>query len=188
MEVIDSHAERLRHFSVFVQDQSPRACIRNLHTFDPGKASPCFFPDTATPSPLVVMLQRLKRFRRRMVRRARRSEVLAGLMVFTGLVVLMISLPVTLPLVAVLHAREMRRRRLAVENFACAVCGNVLGEPALARADTVWAGYIERLCREKPGYRFRLVRRVHAVCTRCGAGYEYDDSQRVFRPLPADAF
>ncbi len=122
----------------------------------------------------------LQRAWRRLRRRARRSRWLFGLLVLVVATVLIVSLPVLLPLVAVLHVRDLRRRRSATEAFACVQCGAVLGAAALERADAEWAGHLARLHREHPGCTFRLVRDLHAICTRCDTPYRYDEERRTF--------
>lgn len=123
---------------------------------------------------------RLRRTWRRLSRRARRSELLLGLLILVVATVLILSLPVLLPVVAVLEARDRRRLRAAADAFACLECGEILGLAALERADADWAGHLARLHREHPGCRFRLVRDVHAVCTRCGARYRFDEKSAIF--------
>ena len=123
----------------------------------------------------------LRRTWRRLRRRARRSRWLFGLLVLVVATVLIVGLPVILPLAALLHVRD-RRRRLATEGFACGQCGRVLGAAALARADADWAEHLARWYREHPGCAFRLVRELDAVCTRCDTPYRYDEKRRTFGP------
>ncbi len=124
--------------------------------------------------------QRFRRWRRRLARRLRRNAVVQGTGVLLGLIVLTLFLPVILPLAAVLHARDLRRKRLAAACFVCVGCGQVLGQAALDRADAEWAEFVAKLHREHPGYRFRLVRDVDAVCLHCGARYHFDQETRTF--------
>ena len=124
----------------------------------------------------------LRRTWRRLKRRARRSRWSFGLLVLGVATGLIVGLPVLLPLAALLHVRDRRRRRLAAEAFACGSCGKTLGAAALARADAEWAEHMARLYREHPGYRFRLVRELDAVCTHCDAPYRYDEKRRTFGP------
>ena len=94
---------------------------------------------------------------------------------------LIVLLPVLLPVALVLHARDLRRRRVSVARFVCVGCGQVLGLGALARADTAGAEYVEKLQREHPGYRVRLLREVDAICLQCGTRYHFDEKKRTFR-------
>ena len=128
-------------------------------------------------------LRRLRRRYRRAVRRVRRSRVLFGLIVLVCAAVLIVTLPVTLPLAALLHVRDLRRLRAVANRFTCLQCGEVLGRAALERADAAWVAHVEQLHREHPGHRFRLVRDVHAVCTRCGKRYRFDDKLGTLQAL-----
>ncbi len=130
-------------------------------------------------------LQRLRRLHRRAARRARRSRVVCGLFVLVCAAILTVSLPVTLPLVALSHARDLRRLRALADFLPCVQCSEILGKAALERADTIWAAHIEQLHREHPGYRFRLVRDVHAICTHCGQRYRFDDKLGTLQVLDA---
>ena len=118
---------------------------------------------------------------RKLDRFLRRHQTLGGTLISFGLILLIVLLPVLLPVALVLHARDLRRRRASVERFVCAGCGQVLGLEALARADAAWAEYVEKLHREHPGYRFRLVREVDAICLQCGTRYHFDEKKRTFR-------
>ena len=124
----------------------------------------------------------LRRAWRRLRRRVRRSRWLFSLHVLVIATVLVVGLPALLPLAASLHVRDRRRRRRAAETFACTRCGAILGAAALARADVEWAEHVAQLCREHPGYRFRLVRELDAVCIRCDAPYHYEEERRTFGP------
>ena len=117
---------------------------------------------------------------RKLDRFLRRHPALGGTLIFFGLILLIVLLPVLLPVALVLHARDLRRRA-SVERFVCVGCGQVLGLEALARADAAWAEYVEKLHREHPGYRFRLVREVDAICLQCGTRYHFDEKKRTFR-------
>ena len=113
----------------------------------------------------------------------RRHPAVQGTLLFLGLVLLFFLLPVILPVALMLDARDLRRRRASAERFVCVRCGQVLGLGALARADAVWAEYVEKLHREHSGYRFRLVRQVQAICSRCGTRYRFDEEQGTFSAL-----
>ena len=105
---------------------------------------------------------------------------MGGLCILVLATVLILGLPVILPLAALLHTREMRRRRRTADVFPCVQCGQILGLAALERADTAWAEHVDQMYREHPGYMFRLVRDLDAVCTRCGAPCRYDDKRHTF--------
>ncbi len=93
---------------------------------------------------------------------------------------LIVSLPVAFPMAMIQHTRAERRRKRRVFQAPCARCGAVLGTAAIERADAEWSAYLDKLFRENPGIRFRLVRRVHAVCVACGQSHHYDETADAF--------
>lgn len=100
------------------------------------------------------------------------------------MVALIFLLPVILPVVAFLEARDRRRRVRAAEAFGCVRCGRLLGREGLARGDAAWAEHFTALQRAHPYSKLRVVRDVYAVCPHCGARYGYDEEARTFRLLP----
>lgn len=107
------------------------------------------------------------------------------------MVALVVSLPVAFPVAMIQHARAERRKKRRALEARCARCGAVLGQAALDRADAEWSAHLEKLFRENPGIRFRLVREVAAVCVVCGQSYRYDEKQDAFmaiydEPLPSE--
>ena len=101
-----------------------------------------------------------------------------------GAVFFILALPVILPFVGVLHWRDKRRLRAAAKRLACQGCGNLLGERAIEAANVAWAARVERLRRRLPAsIRLRLVRDLDAICTHCGARYEFMPKTREFVAL-----
>lgn len=94
---------------------------------------------------------------------------------------MLITFPVTVPIVIILSKRDRRHMQAAALNAHCVECGATLGIAALDRADKEWVAHIAALQHGWPSMRFRLVRRVLARCTGCGAEYGYDASTRTFR-------
>jgi hypothetical protein len=95
-------------------------------------------------------------------------------------IAVVIASPVLIPIAAVLHARERRHMRAVVRETRCEGCGAILGDASLHRADAVWGEYVATLHRDQPGILFRLLRRLWAVCTVCGAEYDFDAARRAF--------
>ncbi|MEO0588118.1 MAG: hypothetical protein AAF078_10805 [Planctomycetota bacterium] len=91
-----------------------------------------------------------------------------------------VALPVLLPAMMVSQRRHERRLRDDAERFDCTECGSRLGNASITAADQAWKAFVQKLQRENPGHRFRLVRSYHAICASCGAKYRYDDKSRVF--------
>jgi hypothetical protein len=118
----------------------------------------------------------------RSARRSARSLQIPGLI--GGAVFFIIALPVVLPLVGVLHWRDTRRLSAAAKLVACQSCGQVLGERAIEAANAAWAARLKRVQSRLPvGIRFRMVRDLDAICTNCGARYEFLPKTREFVPL-----
>lgn len=102
----------------------------------------------------------------------------AGLLLM--IVAFVFASPVLIPVAMVLHTRDQRRMEAAAGKARCKHCGTILGIPSLHRADAAWAAYVAKLHRDRPGIRFRLVRRLWAICVTCDAEYGYDTALRVF--------
>lgn len=98
-----------------------------------------------------------------------------------------VCLPLIIPAAIAWQALERRRRQRAVQRFACERCGRILGSAALRLGDAAWDKELrEILDRLPPHVRVRIVRRVDAVCARCGARYMWAEGLRTFRPSPRD--
>ena len=92
-----------------------------------------------------------------------------------------LALPVIIPIVSFLEKRDNQHRQMAATRFQCEVCGTVLGLDALHRADAVYAEEWAKRNPNFPGIRFRLrPRELWAICTVCGAEYNYDPERRGF--------
>jgi hypothetical protein len=102
-----------------------------------------------------------------------------------GIILVVIFLPILMPIAFILHARDVKRLQALAEHSHCTNCGYRLGQEALDLADKASADYVEELHRDAPpGTRFRLVRRIHAICTQCGLQYRFDDKARTLDPAP----
>ena len=103
-------------------------------------------------------------------------------------VALIVSFPVAFPVAMIQHTRAERRKKQRVLQAPCAHCGAALGTAAIERADAEWSTHLDKLFRENPGIRFRLVRTVNAVCTACGQSHRYDEKADVFVAVADDPF
>ena len=89
--------------------------------------------------------------------------------------------PIVLPFAIYYDRRERRRKRHAAETTTCVDCVQILGRPSVALSDKQYSEFLAELSRKYPGSRFLLApRRVHAICTNCGASYRYWPNQRRF--------
>lgn len=101
-------------------------------------------------------------------------------LVFLSMPVLLLSLPVMLPIVAILQAREQRQRQRVAQRSVCVRCGATLGAESLGRADRAWQEEWAERRKRYPHVKWRVIRRVWAVCGGCGAGYGFDNG--AFHP------
>ncbi len=106
--------------------------------------------------------------------------VLLPVLVPAGLVLMLFLLPVLIPVAAYQVERDRRRRAAVAAATDCVRCGTRLGPAAEALADVGWRNHVTALHEKYPHSRLRLVRHVWAVCTACGARYEFDETRRVF--------
>ena len=113
--------------------------------------------------------------------------VLIHAVVIVGLMVILLILPILFPMSWFSLRLERKRLVKAANDFECLVCGATLGAESVRLADEVWAESMKRLHREHPGVKFRIVRLLQAVCSRCGREYKFDRKGLTFVPLEQDA-
>ena len=105
------------------------------------------------------------------------------------IVAFVLLLPVIVPLGLAMYCRDRLRLRSAARRFVCLDCGNRLGTAAIRRADVEWGRYVDDRHRRYPDVKFRLRRRLHAVCPACGRRYQYVEKARTFvRTGPCSSF
>jgi hypothetical protein len=95
-------------------------------------------------------------------------------------IVLLVLLPVTIPVVALLDRAYRKRLRAAARAFACLSCGGILGLESIRLADAQWDAHWRELQEKYPATRFRLVRHVRAICPACGVRYAFSERERIF--------
>jgi hypothetical protein len=93
-------------------------------------------------------------------------------------------LPLILPTAIALHAIYRHRLRSAASRFVCIACGQVLGKESLRLSDIDWAQQMEEMRIRHPGVKFRVVRNVHAICSKCGKQYRFREQSRDFEEAP----
>lgn len=96
----------------------------------------------------------------------------------------LLAFPLSMPLVALLHALDCRRLRAAASGTRCVRCGQALGQASLDAADHTRQAELAELHRRHPGMRLRIVRHCRALCPTCGAGYTWNRPTRVLMLLP----
>ena len=108
--------------------------------------------------------------------------LLAGPLLILAMVVLLLTLPVTLP-IAILHGKLDRRRLCkAASAMRCVRCGHELGAAALASAATAAT---EARQQQRPFHGFlRLAPRPDARCVGCGLFYRWNSQLRTLEAEP----
>ena len=96
---------------------------------------------------------------------------------------LMLALPILLPLLSFLADRDHKRLCAAAEATPCALCGHLLGPAAVEAADTASAATFTKML--QLNLRPRVVRRLFARCTSCGADHGWNEDCRKFYLLDA---
>jgi ribosomal protein L37E len=94
--------------------------------------------------------------------------------------VALLLLPLTLPAAIVWGIRSRNRKLEAARLFRCAGCGWELGDAAVLHADADWQEVIQRLIQKHGRIPYGAERGSHAVCTRCGRRYAYDEGLDTF--------
>jgi hypothetical protein len=111
-------------------------------------------------------------------------SVTFGFMIVSLVTVLFLISPILIPVVTMLHRRDQRRMLTAACNTHCSQCGAILGVASITRADATWAEHVAALEHERPTIRFRMVRRIWAICAECDSQYGFDTNLRAFDLVP----
>ena len=109
--------------------------------------------------------------------------LLAGPLAILALVLMLLTLPVTLPLALAQGGWERRRQRIVADRTCCVRCGHVLGQAALHAANADHVAELGAMQRQFPNGRVNLPRQADARCTACGATYAWDRRRHLLRPL-----
>jgi hypothetical protein len=113
-------------------------------------------------------------------RTARR--ILFACTVSVSLVLLIVLLPAIIALVGLSHGLCRKRLIAAARAVACLSCGAVLGLASIRLADVAWDGHMRELRAKHSASRFRVVRRVHAICPVCRAQYTFLERDTALVP------
>lgn len=114
------------------------------------------------------------------------KKLLNTLGVTVAAITLIVTLPVTLPYLAITQARRDSRLRKCALKTECEECGNLLGEESLRLSSKVWEQYVRDFRDKHPGVRFRIVRPHDSICPNCNAQYRYDDNNCVLIRIAAE--
>lgn len=100
-----------------------------------------------------------------------------------AVLLVLLTFPVSLPLIGLLHAMDRRRLGAVAGRTRCLRCGEVLGQASLDAADAAWAAEMADMHRRFPGTRLRVVRHCHALCAACGMEYGWNERDRTLQSL-----
>ena len=95
-----------------------------------------------------------------------------------------IFLPLIAPAAFVCHGVYLRRLRGAADQFKCEGCGQILGRRSIQLADEEWTRRMQEFMNRSPGVKTRVVRNLHAICSRCGRQYQFVEKIRTFVTTP----
>jgi hypothetical protein len=94
--------------------------------------------------------------------------------------IILIASPVAIPTAIVSWIRDHRRMRAVAERTHCESCGATLGAASQQSADAQWSKRVAARLHARPDIRIRMVRKLWAICSTCGAEYDYDFRNRIF--------
>ena len=106
-----------------------------------------------------------------------------------AMLLMLVTLPVSLPISLLLGWNGRRRVRAVARVTRCVRCGFLLGPDAPEVSDAAHMTALADAQRRYPGSRVHVARRAEARCPACGADYAWDGTHRALHVLaePADA-
>jgi hypothetical protein len=120
-----------------------------------------------------------------LLRRLERHKIALGAAAILGAVAIVVTLPITLPIVGI--QLQLRKRRLLrlVSTFACVKCGALLGADSLRLGDERWQEIASGMHSDSTLRFRRLVRTVDAVGPGCRREYLYVEKRATLEALAA---
>ena len=110
-------------------------------------------------------------------------DLLGGLAVIGGMIVMLVTLPLTLPIALVFDWNGRRRLRAAATVTPCGRCGTLLGPDALVASDAAHMAELVEAQRCHPLHHVHVARRAQARCRACGADHVWDGKRRTLHLL-----
>ena len=101
-----------------------------------------------------------------------------------AVLLVLLTFPVSVPLIALANARDERRLRDAAGRTRCVRCGAALGPDALDAAEAAFRDRKAEMHRRFPHGIVNVFRSTHARCTVCGTEYGWDGRRRALHLLP----
>jgi hypothetical protein len=101
-------------------------------------------------------------------------------------IIVLILLPIIFPLAIIdLNIRD-RQKKASADKFKCIECSMILGNLGIQLAETKFLEYVNQLHEENPGWRFRIVMNIHAICSNCQVKYTYLEKEQTFERCTYD--
>ena len=106
-----------------------------------------------------------------------------------AMVLMLVTLPVSLPITLLLGRNDRRRLGAVAMVTPCSRCGTLLGPDAPAASDAAHMAALVEAQRRYPHHRVHVARRAQARCPGCGADYVWNGKCRTLHLLadPATA-
>lgn len=109
--------------------------------------------------------------------------VVAAPALIGAMLLMLVTLPVSLPVATLLNWNERRRLRTVAAATRCGCCGTLLGPGAPEVSDAAHIAALAKVQRRYPTHRVHVARRTQARCAACGADYVWDRVRRALSPL-----
>lgn len=111
------------------------------------------------------------------------ADLLGGVGMIGAMMLMLFTLPVTLPIALLVGCIDDRRLRAVAIATRCNRCGTLLGPDAPAASDAAHIAALADMQRRYPLHLVRVGRRAQARCPACGADYVWDGRRRTLRLL-----
>ena len=100
-----------------------------------------------------------------------------------AMILMLVTLPVTLPIASLLGRNDRRRLEAVASVTPCSRCGTLLGPDSPAASYAVHMAVLAEVQRRKPTHRVHVARRTQARCPGCGADYVWDGKSQTLHLL-----
>jgi hypothetical protein len=97
------------------------------------------------------------------------------------IITFLVFLPIMFPLAMIALNIRDRQKQSSADKFRCTECGTILGTLGIQLADSKFSEYIDRLHEENPGWRLRIVKTIHGICSNCQAKFIYLEQEQTFK-------
>jgi hypothetical protein len=87
------------------------------------------------------------------------------------------------PYTVVIGVIRLYRLRTHARRSACQACGGKLGRAALNLSADAHADALDEAARTKDFARWKMAKKIAAVCPTCGAYFSFDETRHIFVPV-----